>query len=161
MPHELPPTQTANPRAGHVPRIGHRLNIWGALPDLGPSSVPALLDHPVDHPDPTGSVWSRLDRRPVRREQARSVWNRPDRRAPGYGSGGCGFESLAARQNCTSEGPIAREAAETHFWPDHPCDVMRSGRSMTAWAGSDRCLCLMASMGDGVQHAGAGASSQP
>jgi hypothetical protein len=52
--------------------------------------VPALLDHPVDHPDdPTGPVWIRLDRRPVQREQARSVWSRPDRRrAPGYGSGG-------------------------------------------------------------------------
>jgi hypothetical protein len=52
--------------------------------------VPALLDHPVDHPDdPTGPVWIRLDRRPVQREQARSVWSRPDRRrASGYGSGG-------------------------------------------------------------------------
>jgi hypothetical protein len=55
-------------------------------------------DHPVDHPgDPTGPVWIRLDRRPVQREQARSDWSRPDRRrAPGYGSGGRGFESLAA-----------------------------------------------------------------
>jgi hypothetical protein len=50
------------------------------------------LDHPVDHPDdPTGSFWSRLDRRGTQREQARSVWSRPDRRrAPGYGSGGWG-----------------------------------------------------------------------
>jgi hypothetical protein len=57
------------------------------------------LDHPVDHPDdPTGSFWNRLDRRGTQREQARSVWSRPDRRrAPGYGSGGWGFESLAAR----------------------------------------------------------------
>jgi hypothetical protein len=62
------------------------------------------LDHPLDHPDdPMGPVWIRLDRRPVRREQARSVWSRPDRRrAPGYGSGGWGFESLAARQTCKS-----------------------------------------------------------
>jgi hypothetical protein len=50
------------------------------------------LDHPFDHPDdPTGPVWSRLDRRGIQREQARSVWSRPDRRrAPGYGSGGSG-----------------------------------------------------------------------
>jgi hypothetical protein len=42
-----------------------------------------LLDHPDD---PTGPVWIRLDRRPVRRDQARSVWSRPDRRrAPGCG----------------------------------------------------------------------------
>jgi hypothetical protein len=54
-----------------------------------PAHQPALLDHPVDHPDdPTGPVWIRLDRRGLRREQARSVWSRPDRRsAPGYGSG--------------------------------------------------------------------------
>ena len=32
------------------------------------------LDHPFDHPDdPSVSVWSRLDRRGVQREQARSV----------------------------------------------------------------------------------------
>src|SRR5215217_9209312 len=62
-------------------------------------STPPWLDHPLDHPDdPTGSVWSRLDRRGTQREQARSVWSRPDRRrAPAYGSGGWGFESLAAR----------------------------------------------------------------
>jgi hypothetical protein len=49
----------------------------------------ARLDHPFDHPDdPTGSFWSRLDRRGTQREQARSVWSRPDRRrAPVYGSG--------------------------------------------------------------------------
>src|SRR5688500_18671416 len=58
------------------------------------------LDHPFDHPDdPTRPVWIRLDRRGIQREQARSVWSRPDRRrAPGYGSGGWGFESLAARR---------------------------------------------------------------
>jgi hypothetical protein len=58
-----------------------------------------LLDHPFDHPDDrSGSVGSRLDRRGLRREQARSVWSGPDRgRAPAYGSGGWGFESLAAR----------------------------------------------------------------
>jgi hypothetical protein len=43
--------------------------------------LPALLDHPVDHPDdPTGSFWNRLDRRAIQREQGRSVWSRPDRR---------------------------------------------------------------------------------
>jgi hypothetical protein len=64
------------------------------------------LDHPFDHPDdPTRPVWIRLDRRGIQCEQARSVWSRPDRRrAPGYGSGGWGFESLAARQTCRSEG---------------------------------------------------------
>jgi hypothetical protein len=44
--------------------------------DVGGGQVvelPALLDHPVDHPDdPTGPVWSRLDRRGSQREQARS-----------------------------------------------------------------------------------------
>ena len=30
--------------------------------------------------DPSGSVWSRLDRRGIQREQARSVWSRPGRR---------------------------------------------------------------------------------
>src|SRR4029450_13647726 len=39
------------------------------------------LDHPDDHPDdPSGSVWIRLDRRGIQREQARSVWSRPGRR---------------------------------------------------------------------------------
>jgi PPOX class probable F420-dependent enzyme len=39
------------------------------------------LDHPFDHPDePSGAVWSRLDRRASQREQARSVWSRPGRR---------------------------------------------------------------------------------
>jgi hypothetical protein len=67
------------------------------------------LDHPGDHPDdPTGPVSIRLDRPGIQREQARSVWNRPDRRrAPGYGSGGWGFESLAARQR-------RRSMARTH-----------------------------------------------
>jgi hypothetical protein len=47
--------------------------------------VTKTLDHPDD---PSVSVWSRLDRRPIQREQARSVWSRPDRRrAPAYGSG--------------------------------------------------------------------------
>jgi hypothetical protein len=47
--------------------------------------------------DRSGPVWIRPDRRGLQREQARSVWSRPDRRrAPGYGSGGWGFESLAA-----------------------------------------------------------------
>jgi hypothetical protein len=56
-------------------------------------------DHPADHPDdPTGPVWIRPDRRGLQREQARSDWSRPvRRRAPGYASGGWGFESLAAR----------------------------------------------------------------
>src|SRR5829696_6300400 len=60
------------------------------------------LDHPVDHPDdPTGPVWSRLDRRGLQREQARSVWSRPDRRrAPGYGSGGWS----CAHPSCTDDG---------------------------------------------------------
>jgi hypothetical protein len=63
------------------------------------------LDHPVDHPDdPTEPISIRLDRRGTQREQARSDWSRPDRRrAPGYGSGGWGFESLAARRRCRSE----------------------------------------------------------
>ena len=58
------------------------------LGDRGLCTPP--LDHPLDHPDdPSVSVWSRLDRRGLRREQARSGWSRPDRRrAPGYGSGG-------------------------------------------------------------------------
>src|SRR5919197_477579 len=44
-------------------------------------AMPALLDHPFDHPDdPTGAVWSRLDRRRIQRDQARSVWSRPSRR---------------------------------------------------------------------------------
>jgi hypothetical protein len=61
---------------------------------------PGLLDHPDD---PTGPFAIRLDRRGLQREQARSVWSRPDRRtAPGYGSGGWGFESLAARQTPSS-----------------------------------------------------------
>src|SRR4029453_19259931 len=62
-------------------------------------STPPWLDHPFDHPDdPTGPYSIRLDRRGTQREQARSDWSRPDRRsAPGYGSGGWGFESLAAR----------------------------------------------------------------
>jgi hypothetical protein len=39
------------------------------------------LDHPFDHPDdPSGSVWSRLDRRGTQREQARSDQRRPGRR---------------------------------------------------------------------------------
>jgi hypothetical protein len=61
--------------------------------------LPDLLDHPLDHPDdPTGPVCIRLDRRAIQPEQGRSVWIRPDRRgAQGYGSGGWGFESLAAR----------------------------------------------------------------
>jgi hypothetical protein len=51
--------------------------------------------------DPVGI---RPDRQGLRREQARSVWSRPDRRrAPAYGSGGWGFESLAARQTRSSE----------------------------------------------------------
>jgi hypothetical protein len=34
------------------------------------------LDHPFDHPDdPSLSVWSRLDRRAIQREQARSSWS--------------------------------------------------------------------------------------
>jgi hypothetical protein len=66
------------------------------------------LDHPVDHPDdPTGPVWIRLDRRPMQREQARADWSRPDRRrAPGYGSGGWGFESLAARTITAAQRPV-------------------------------------------------------
>jgi hypothetical protein len=66
---------------------------------LGSSELPGLLDHPFDHPDdPTGPVSIRPDRRGIQPEQRRSVWNRPDRRrAPAYGSGGWGFESLAAR----------------------------------------------------------------
>src|SRR5215218_9155956 len=57
------------------------------------------LDHPFDHPDdPTEPVSTGLDRRGTQREQPRSVWSRPvRRRAPGYGSGGWGFEFLAAR----------------------------------------------------------------
>jgi hypothetical protein len=40
--------------------------------------LPALLDHPFDHPDdPTGSVWIRRDRRGTQPEQGRSVWSRP------------------------------------------------------------------------------------
>src|SRR5215216_6859163 len=76
-------------------------------PRSDPLTVPALLDHPFDHPDdPTRSFWIRPDRRPLQREQARSVWSRPDRRrAPGYGSGGWGFESLAA---CTALSALAR-----------------------------------------------------
>src|SRR4029450_7456887 len=67
-----------------------RFQIWcrGAVARLVYDSLPKALDHPVDHPDdPTGSVWSRPDRR----------------RAPGYGSGGWGFESLAARHMRRSE----------------------------------------------------------
>src|SRR5688572_26587801 len=80
----------------------------GATCVLNPARLtkpPALLDHPPDHPDdPMGPVWIRPDRRPVQPEQARSVWSRPDRRrAPGYGSGGWGFEPLAARQTRRSE----------------------------------------------------------
>src|SRR4029453_8120761 len=58
-----------------------------------------LFDHSVDYPhDPTEPVWTRPDRRPIQRDRPRSVWTRPDRRrAPGYGSGGWGVESLAAR----------------------------------------------------------------
>src|SRR4029453_4498720 len=46
----------------------------------------------------TATFWIRLDRRDAQRKPAGSVWSRPDRRrAPAYGSGGWGFESLAAR----------------------------------------------------------------
>jgi hypothetical protein len=39
--------------------------------------LPALLDHPFDHPDdPTGPVWIRPGRRGIQPEQARSVWSR-------------------------------------------------------------------------------------
>jgi hypothetical protein len=73
-------------------------------------SLSEARDHPFDHPDdPTRSVWIHLDRRGIQREQARSDWSRPvRRRAPGYGSGGWGFESLAARQTPSSE-PIRQE----------------------------------------------------
>jgi len=65
-----------------------------------------LFDHPDDHPDdPSGSVWSRLDRRGIQREQARSVWSRPDRRRASVSSSeGRGFESLLGLQNRRSEG---------------------------------------------------------
>jgi hypothetical protein len=81
----------------------------GGPSDVGSSKLPALLDHPVDHPDDlTGFFWIRLDRRGVQREQARSVWSRPERRrAPGYGSGGWGFESLAARTIAPGQRPGA------------------------------------------------------
>jgi hypothetical protein len=56
------------------------------------------LDHPVDHPDdPTGPVWIHLDRPGIQPDQPDPDWSRPGRRrAPGYGSGGWGFESLKA-----------------------------------------------------------------
>jgi hypothetical protein len=97
VPHASPPAVT-------------RWNIWcpvhcGGDGLSGRGRRIARLDHPFDHPDdPTGPVWIRLDRRGPQPEQARSVWSRPDRRrAPGCGSGGWGFESLAARnRNCSS-----------------------------------------------------------
>src|SRR5918994_1172698 len=78
----------------------------------GREEMPLLLDHPVNHPDdPTGPVGIRPDRRGIQREQARSVWSRPDRRrAPGYGSGGWGFGSLAARQRPRSVASVWRPA---------------------------------------------------
>src|SRR4029453_3448759 len=82
----------------HLCGESSRFQIWRWAPTWR-VVVSALLDHPFDHShDPTESYAIRLDRRPVQPEQARSVWSRPDRRrAPGYGSGGWGFESLAAR----------------------------------------------------------------
>ena len=84
---------------------GARSRTWytaatGSGRSLVVGAIGMALDHPFGHPDdPAGPVWSRPDRRGIRREQARSVWSRPNRRrAPGYGSGGWGFESLAARQ---------------------------------------------------------------
>jgi hypothetical protein len=88
MPDDLPPTRTANHRAGRALWTPHQ-TCYLEPNDLSPTSVPALLDHPFDHPDdPTGPDWIRPDRRGLRREQARSVWSRPDRRrAPAYGPG--------------------------------------------------------------------------
>jgi hypothetical protein len=87
-----------------------RMKIEHQTPNLvlgppGSSSCLPCLISPFDHPaDPTGPVWIRLDRQGTQPEQGRSVWSRPDRRrAPGYGSGGWGFESLAARQMRRSE----------------------------------------------------------
>jgi hypothetical protein len=100
----------------------------------------ARLDHPVDHPDdPTGPVWSRLDRRGIQREQARSDWSRPDRRrAPGYGSGGWGFQSLAVRQNrksrCYGEGSSRRSILAGSSPAVMRVASMREGRG----AGSDQ-----------------------
>src|SRR5215211_538301 len=81
-----------------------RMKIEHQTPNLvlgppGSSSCLPCLISPFDHSaDPTGPVWIRLDRRGVQSEQPRSDWSRPvRRRAPGYGSGGWGFESLAAR----------------------------------------------------------------
>jgi hypothetical protein len=53
---------------------------WDSLACLGIRFCRTALDHPFDHPDdPSVSVWIRLDRRAIQREQARSVWSRPDR----------------------------------------------------------------------------------
>jgi hypothetical protein len=78
---------------------------WAVRGASNGEATTETLDHPFDHPDdPTGPVWIRPDRRRIQPEQARSVWGRPDRRrAPGYGSGGWGFESLAARQKSSSK----------------------------------------------------------
>src|SRR5215218_4729526 len=71
-------------------------------------STPPWLDHPLDHPDdPTGSVWSRLDRR----------------RAPAYGSGGWGFKSLAARQKRRSEAEAPCQRTQ--------CSPPRQGQART------------------------------
>jgi hypothetical protein len=91
-----------------------------------------LLDHPFDHPDdPTGPICIGPDRRGLQPEQARSVWIRPDRRrAPGYGSGGWGLESLAERtswnarprasQISSSEGVYESPADDSACPVDHP-----------------------------------------
>jgi len=52
-----------------------------------------------DHPDdPTGAAGTQRDRRHAPPDQPQPNWSRPVRRwAPAYGSGGWGFESLAAR----------------------------------------------------------------
>ena len=94
---------------------------------LDGESTTEALDHPGD---PTGPVWIHLDRRRLRREQPRSVWSRPDRRrAPGYGSGGWGFESLAARQICSSEA-IKQEKRETgRFWQCQSLSARHSQRA--------------------------------
>src|SRR5215216_3569264 len=124
-------------------------------PRSDPLTVPALLDHPFDHPDdPTRSFWIRPDRRPLQREQARSVWSRPDRRrAPGYGSGGWGFESLAARTGAGLSELAAedRRLARAHREPD--ADAGAPGEEVPQVLGERP---LHATQGDGSRLTAAG-----
>jgi hypothetical protein len=92
MPHGLPPTRTANHRAGRVVWTGRQTQRLEAYPtSTHRACLPCLIIRLIIQTIRPGPIWIRPDRRGLQHEQARSVWSRPDRhRAPGYGSGGWG-----------------------------------------------------------------------